>query len=178
MMRRQEALRFMGGMWVFPGGRVDPPDCGPAAAALVADDQAPIMLAPDGTSVAPGLVLGLRVAACRETYEEAGVLLVRRRDGRRPAPEQLQALAAAREGSTHVPGGFLDLVAAASLLLDVDRLVYWSHWITPSHESAPVRHTVLRCGHAGGPGRKPRSARIDGACVAYSPRRLLGRCKR
>jgi len=135
MMRRQEALRFMGGMWVFPGGRVDPPDCGPAAAALVADDHAPIMLAPDGTSVAPELVLGLRVAACRETYEEAGVLLVRGRDGRRPAPEQLQALAAAREGSTHVPGGFMDLVASAGLLLDVDRLVYWSHWITPSHES-------------------------------------------
>jgi 8-oxo-dGTP pyrophosphatase MutT (NUDIX family) len=138
MMRRQEALRFMGGMWVFPGGRVDPPDCDPAAAALVADeapDRAPIMLAPDGTPLPPELVLGLRVAACRETYEEAGILLVRGRDGRPPSPQLMQTLAAAREGSTHVPGGFTDLVASAGLLLDIDQLVYWSHWITPSHES-------------------------------------------
>jgi len=128
----------MGGMWVFPGGRVDPPDCGPAAAALVSDataNRAPVMLAPDGTSLPPELALGLRVAACRETYEEAGVLIVRGRDGRPPAPELLHTLAAAREGSTHVPGGFMDLVASAGLLLDVGPLVYWSHWITPSHES-------------------------------------------
>lgn len=137
MMRRQEALRFMGGMWVFPGGRVDPPDCGPVAAALVAAEsahRAPVMCAPDGTPLGPELVLGLRVAACRETYEEAGVLLVRRRDGRPPAGAELHALASAPDGVTHAPVGFLDLVASSGLLLDVDRLVYWSHWITPSHE--------------------------------------------
>jgi 8-oxo-dGTP pyrophosphatase MutT (NUDIX family) len=137
MMRRQEALRFMGGMWVFPGGRVDPPDCGPAAAALVeaeSADHAPVMCAPDGTPLGPELVLGLRVAACRETYEEAGILLVRRRDGRPPAGAELHALASAQNGVTHAPVGFLDLVASSGLLLDVDRLVYWSHWITPSHE--------------------------------------------
>ena len=137
MMRRQEALRFMGGMWVFPGGRVDPPDCGPAAAALVAAESAahaPVMCAPDGTPLGPELVLGLRVAACRETYEEAGVLLVRRRDGRPPAGAELHALASAQHGVTHAPVGFLDLVASGGLLLDVDRLVHWSHWITPSHE--------------------------------------------
>jgi len=138
MMRRQDALRFMGGMWVFPGGRVDPPDCEPAAAALVPDlsGQADaILCAPDGAPLTPDLALGLRVAACRETWEEAGVLLVRHRDGQAPAPRELRALVADRDRTMQTPGGFAQMVASAGLLLDLDRLVYWSHWITPSHES-------------------------------------------
>jgi 8-oxo-dGTP pyrophosphatase MutT (NUDIX family) len=138
MMRRQDALRFMGGMWVFPGGRVDPPDCGPAAAALVPDvpgEDDAVLHAPDGAPLAPDLALGLRVAACRETWEEAGVLLVRRRNGQPPAPQELAALAAERDHTTQAPGGFAEMVASAGLVLDVDRLVHWSHWITPSHES-------------------------------------------
>ena len=84
MMRRGQALRFMGGMWVFPGGRVDPSDCTPAAAALVPADVEPAqgLCAIDGEPLPGSLALGLRVAACRETFEEAGLLLVRRRDGR------------------------------------------------------------------------------------------------
>jgi 8-oxo-dGTP pyrophosphatase MutT (NUDIX family) len=138
MMRRHDALRFMGGMWVFPGGRVDPPDCEPAAAALVPEpssDDGTVLCAPDGAPLTPNLALGLRVAACRETWEEAGVLLVRHRDGRTPAPQELRPLMADRDRTTQTPGGFAQTVAAAGLLLDVDRLVYWSHWITPSHES-------------------------------------------
>ena len=139
MMRRQDALRFMGGMWVFPGGRVDPPDCEPAAAALVPDPSREgdtVLRAPDGAPLSPDLALGLRVAACRETWEEAGVLLVRHRDGRSPAPRELRALVAERNRTTQTrPGAFAQMVASAGLLLDVDRLVYWSHWITPSHES-------------------------------------------
>jgi 8-oxo-dGTP pyrophosphatase MutT (NUDIX family) len=137
MMRRQVALRFMGGMWVFPGGRVDPSDCGPGAALVVdhADDRGTVPCAPDGTPLPADLALGLKVATCRETYEEAGVLLVRHPDGRTPAPEQLRELAAQRENVAHTADGFIAMVASSGLLLDVHRLVYWSHWITPSHES-------------------------------------------
>lgn len=137
MMRRGQALRFMGGMWVFPGGRVDPSDCTPAAAALVPADVEPAqgrLCAIDGEPLPGSLALGLRVAACRETFEEAGLLLVRRRDGRPVAPGDLRPLHAERERVTRTPGGFTDLLAAAGLLLDVGQLVYWSHWITPSHE--------------------------------------------
>lgn len=138
MMRRKDTLRFMAGMWVFPGGRVDPPDCAPGVAALLAEGagmRGPVLRAPDGTPLSPGLALGLRIAACRETYEEAGVLLVCHPDGRAPAPASLRALQAAREDPTQASGAYTDLVAEAGLLIDVDRLVYWSHWITPSHES-------------------------------------------
>jgi len=138
MMRRQDALTFMGGMWVFPGGRVDPPDCEPAAAALMPDlssEGGTVLCAPDGAPLTPDLALGLRVAACRETWEEAGVLLVRQRDGRSPAPRELRELFADRDGAMQAPGGFAQMVASAGLVLDLDSLVYWSHWITPSHES-------------------------------------------
>jgi 8-oxo-dGTP pyrophosphatase MutT (NUDIX family) len=53
MLRRNSRLEFVGGMWVFPGGRVDPED----REGLAADD-----------------VLGAaRRAAVREAHEEAGL---------------------------------------------------------------------------------------------------------
>ena len=55
-IRRSPALRFFGGFWAFPGGRLDPAD-GPADLAAH------------------------RTAACRELFEEAGVLIARRPDG-------------------------------------------------------------------------------------------------
>lgn len=135
MLRREAALKFMGGMWVFPGGRVDPSDCTPTAAAQAAESPAtePGLRALDGSPLPDALALGLRIAACRETWEEAGILLARRRDGGSPDQRQLHALQAERERVT-TPGAFTQRLAAAGLLLDVGRLVSWAHWITPSHE--------------------------------------------
>jgi glyoxylase-like metal-dependent hydrolase (beta-lactamase superfamily II)/8-oxo-dGTP pyrophosphatase MutT (NUDIX family) len=56
-VRRGTRLKFFGGFWAFPGGRVDPDD-GPEDAA--------------------------RIAACRELFEETGVLIARRADGSFP----------------------------------------------------------------------------------------------
>jgi 8-oxo-dGTP pyrophosphatase MutT (NUDIX family) len=53
MLRRNSKLEFAGGMWVFPGGRVDPEDYPPDA--------------PDDVEAA------VRVAAAREAQEEAGL---------------------------------------------------------------------------------------------------------
>ncbi len=138
MMRRERELRFMGGMWVFPGGRLDPSDCSPCRDG---DDRrggtgrgAHPMRSLDGTELPREVALGLTVAACRETYEEAGLLLARHRDGRRLSPEEVHALQAERARVASLPGAFIELIASAGLLLEVDRLVYWSHWITPSLE--------------------------------------------
>jgi 8-oxo-dGTP pyrophosphatase MutT (NUDIX family) len=137
MMRRQRELRFMGGMWVFPGGRLDPSDCSPPATALLADadrQRTPPMRALDGAALPRELALGLRVAACRETYEEAGLLLARHRDGGLLSPRDVDALQSERARVASLPGAFIELIASAGLLLEADRLVYWSHWITPSLE--------------------------------------------
>lgn len=54
MLRRDKDLSFAGGMWVFPGGRIDPTDH-----------------PPDGDD----LELAARIAATREAEEEAGLRL-------------------------------------------------------------------------------------------------------
>lgn len=54
MLRRDKDLSFAGGMWVFPGGRIDAADH------------------PDGP---PDLEAAARVAAAREAMEEAGLAL-------------------------------------------------------------------------------------------------------
>ena len=61
MLRRDANLEFAGGMWVFPGGRVDPGDYPPGADPASADDDTALDAA--------------RQAAVRETDEEAGLTI-------------------------------------------------------------------------------------------------------
>jgi 8-oxo-dGTP pyrophosphatase MutT (NUDIX family) len=137
MMRRQRQLSFMGGMWVFPGGRLESADCSASAAARIATNAGRTgqsMRSIDGRELPPHLALGLRFAACRETYEEVGLLLARHRNGRPLSPSDVHDLQAERSRVADVPGAFIELLASADLVLELDRLVYWSHWITPSLE--------------------------------------------
>ena len=78
---------------------------------------------------------GLLVAACRETFEESGVLLARPRGGGPWSNERLARVAARRVATTADSAGFARMLVDEDLVLDVDRLVYWSHWITPAFES-------------------------------------------
>lgn len=79
MLRRSESMRFIGGMWVFPGGRTDAADF-----QADAQRQIPAELRERWTrrfQTAEGAALGerdavaLHLAACRETFEEAGLQL-------------------------------------------------------------------------------------------------------
>ncbi|MGI9245817.1 MAG: NUDIX hydrolase [Steroidobacteraceae bacterium] len=138
LTKRAAGLSFMAGLWVFPGGRVEASDESPAIAArMVAtrlDSPRLRMLDLAGTPLAPDTAQGLHVAACRETFEECGVLLARPRVGPGTcAPEQVARLAAARP-ATITAAAFLQLLEREDLLLEADRLVYWAHWITPSVE--------------------------------------------
>jgi 8-oxo-dGTP pyrophosphatase MutT (NUDIX family) len=102
--RRPLHLRFMPGVYVFPGGAIDPPDRLPWAVETGAD------------RLPPRLAKGAR-AALRETWEETGVLIGRPAAAASPAASGLPIEAAYRER------GF-----AAAL----DALVYVGRAITPS----------------------------------------------
>jgi ribonuclease/clavin/mitogillin len=65
---RGAQLRFFGGFWAFPGGK------------LAAEDHDPTIASPHQH------LRARRIAACRELYEETGILVVRRRDGSFPEP--------------------------------------------------------------------------------------------
>ena len=93
------------------------------------------------------------VAAARETFEEAGLVLARRRGSASPAerrggarPRRAIPYPAARGDTT-----FLDLVRAEGLMLATDVMVPFAHWITPKIAAQALRHALPA-------GRSPRLA--------------------
>lgn len=137
LMRRRATLGFLGGMWVFPGGRMEPSDASPDARARGhrEDPGRPLgLLSSDGRPLADDVALGYAHAACREAFEEAGVLLARDASGRPCDADTAERLAPHRETVTRDPISFTRLLESNDLRIDVDALCYWSHWITPSAE--------------------------------------------
>jgi len=109
MNRRNSRSRFMPDAYVFPGGAVD-----------AADGKPPRAFA---------------IAALRELFEEAGILLARDGAG---APAQLdgpelEALRNCAAQGDRLPS----LLQELGLHLDVEALTHYSNWITP--ESEPIR---------------------------------------
>jgi 8-oxo-dGTP pyrophosphatase MutT (NUDIX family) len=134
MLRRTLVAVFAGGMYVFPGGAVDDADRVPEAARWcdgLTDEHASTLLE------IPSGGLAYWIAAIRECFEEAGVLLARRADGeviRFDDPEiqrrYQEHRAAVHSGSLRL----LDLCASEGLRLATDSISYVSHWITPIGE--------------------------------------------
>jgi 8-oxo-dGTP pyrophosphatase MutT (NUDIX family) len=129
LQRRPPGMGFAGGLWVFPGGRVDQGDRDPAV------DRGWSGPSPAAWAVRLGLPVeearGHLVAACRETLEEAGLLLAT------PAPDPA-ALAAARRELLAGSGGLAGALDRLGARLDTGRLRYWAWWVTP--EAEPRRY--------------------------------------
>jgi 8-oxo-dGTP pyrophosphatase MutT (NUDIX family) len=124
MIERNSKMVFAGGMWVFPGGAVDPGE---------ADDFEPYCDGLDDQRASA--ILGIErgglaywVAAVRENLEEAGLLLARKRDGSAIDGARLARDRAALNSGTL---SFLDLVRNNDLILDTHAVHYCSHWVTP-----------------------------------------------
>jgi len=141
MLQRNLASEFVAGAYVFPGGSVDPADRGGDAAGLcqgLSDAEASAVLGLDAGGLA------YWVAALRECFEEAGVLLARHEDGSDHAglldtgePAVGARFAAHRHRMNEGRTGLVDVCRSEGLLLAVDSVHYVSHWITP--ELAPKR---------------------------------------
>lgn len=127
MVERAKAMAFAGGALVFPGGRIDPGDH--ALAATLPD-------APEDAAA--------RIAAIRETIEEAGLAI-----GLSPLPDA--AIATLREG-LHAGGAFGALLADAGATLDLATLTAFARW-RPAHEHARIfdTHFYLAALPAGAP---------------------------
>jgi 8-oxo-dGTP pyrophosphatase MutT (NUDIX family) len=142
MLRRHLNSDFVGGAYVFPGGKVDDADrTGVAEEACVGRSDA---AASDMLGIESG-GLAFWVAALRECFEEAGVLLAYPA-GAAPGsalmdvsdPSVRHRLAALRVELNAGQVGFLDACRSEGLALAVDRVHYFSHWVTP--EPAPKRY--------------------------------------
>lgn len=138
--QRHENLAFMGGMWVFPGGVLSPADMTADALALIpplARERCARFTSLQGSALTPEECMGLAVAAYRETFEETGVLLATTADGMHCGDDLWNRLQSQRRAVAATPALFIELLRTEQLHLDIERLVYWAHWITPSN--APRR---------------------------------------
>ena len=132
LLERHLDSDFAGGALVFPGGKVDERDAqlDPARWRGADLDRWGVAMGTD-----PAGALGLLVAAVRETFEEAGVLLASRSDGSPVTSDDLatddameirRGLAARGEDVDWRPW-----LAANGYVLDLGQLGFWSWWVTP-----------------------------------------------
>ena len=141
----------MPGAYVFPGGAVDTADASEAAFELCRnlDDTA----ASHALSL-PAKGLSYFIAAIRECFEEAGVLLARSVDTGEEVRFDHPAIEARFNSARHrVHEGTLDLIElckAEGLRLMTDRIQYTAHWVTPMGESRrfDTRFFLARAPHA------------------------------
>lgn len=139
MVRRPQASRFAANVFVFPGGTVRADDrltteqarevgLDPDALhAILAEHQDPFAEQEDGG-------LSLWVAALRELFEEAGVLLAEGADGQLldlSAPDRAERFTRLRTELQEGTQSLLAVARAEGLSLAADRLTYFSRWITP-----------------------------------------------
>ena len=139
LMRRHRDQVFMGGAYVFPGGRLDDADADPELAACVggfrAADAKRLL---QETDLPEAAALGLFLAAIRETFEEAGVLLARDTTGRLvdlADPETAARFSIYRLELHEERLTLAELVRREGLIFAPDLLIPYAHWITPEIES-------------------------------------------
>lgn len=129
MVRRAErAGDRSSGSYVYPGGTLDAQDRRLHAYADGLDDHA----ASQRLGVDAG-GLDFYLAAVRECFEEAGLLFARDSAGQPLALDQLEEAQRAllRDAARHDGLGLAHACAQLGLRLAVDRLAYFSHWLTP-----------------------------------------------
>lgn len=116
MLQRSSAMRFAADALVFPGGRVDPAD------RLLAD-RLPHGLAPEDAAA--------RIAAIRETVEEAGIAI-----GLSPLPSP-DVVLALRE-ALHAGEDIAVLLDRYALVLDLGALTPFARWCPGRAERADL----------------------------------------
>jgi 8-oxo-dGTP pyrophosphatase MutT (NUDIX family) len=129
MMVRHYEIDFNSGALVFPGGSVDKNDN-------------EIIARPELYSGGEGLdtnALSFRIAAIRETFEESGILLARPKGSKAlvDAKRAGEIEAAHRADLNDRKITFLKVLTDNGMVLALDELVPYAHWITP--EGMPKR---------------------------------------
>ncbi|MDP1716524.1 MAG: NUDIX hydrolase [Burkholderiales bacterium] len=138
LMQRNLKSGFMAGMHLFPGGGLDAADASAEACSLCAglDDAAASRI----IGVEHG-GLAYWMAAIRESFEEAGVLLAYDAHGNMmllDEPDEIARFSGHRRALNAGEREFIFLLRDEGLRPAVDQLVYFSRWITP--EGAPRRY--------------------------------------
>ncbi|MBI2205764.1 MAG: hypothetical protein HYU41_18110 [Candidatus Rokubacteria bacterium] len=142
MIRRQKTMKFLGGFYAFPGGKVDEADASPAVMArcfgLDAAGAETIFPASAGRPA-----LAYWATAVRELLEETGVLYACDRAGRpidASLPRFDETVERARRALVTKETTFAALLAAHDWHCDVRPMRYLSHFTTP--KTSPIRFSA------------------------------------
>lgn len=171
MVRRHGGSEVLGGVYVFPGGKLDEHDSDEALLARAGAPPEALQARLGEHALEARIAAGLFVAACRETVEEACVLLARGADGE---------LAGRAHRHLHAGAAFGAVLAQLGLELASEALVPWSRWVTPRAPALMKRRFDTRFFVAALP--PGQQARHDGREVTDSvwiaPRAALQRYRR
>ena len=138
LLRRHEKSSFMGGNFVYPGGRVDRDDGSLEICSFskgITFDEAQKIL---GEKISPEESFAHWIAGIRELFEEAGVLLAYDQKGnffqiknRDEQEKFFNYRALLQKGGITI----CEMAQREKLLFALDQLHYYAHWITPEARS-------------------------------------------
>lgn len=139
LVRRHAKSAFMPGAYVFPGGAVETADYTRQAERIchgLSFEQAQEIIADTSP---PEKALGFYVAAIRETFEEAGILLAHRGTSNviTFSKDEKVRFTEYRSQVRKDPFSFVTITEREGLKLATESLFYFAHWITP--EVSPIR---------------------------------------
>jgi glyoxylase-like metal-dependent hydrolase (beta-lactamase superfamily II)/8-oxo-dGTP pyrophosphatase MutT (NUDIX family) len=118
MLQRTQSAAFLGGAYVFPGGSLDPQDDSAHRVIGLTEAQANERLR------LPSGGIAYYVAAIRECFEEAGILLACDRHGAAIGASRAEKLMHWRSKP------FREMLEAEDLYIPAGELAYFGHWIT------------------------------------------------
>lgn len=130
MVVRNRAVAFASGALVFPGGKVDQQDHDLIDSNLT-----------EGFGALEPFEASCRIAALREAYEEAGILLAHKAAGSRLSGAKLAQHEAERARIANCELPFADFLSAHGLKLSADAMLPVARWITP--EGSPRRFDTM-----------------------------------
>lgn len=127
LVKRHSKSAFLGGAHVFPGGKLDDADTLETVARRCRiDARANLMTRLGEPALEASRALGLFVAAARETFEEAGLLL---------SSTPLHGLEVARRALLDGERTFAQALTDLDVELDLEALEPFARWITPTQEA-------------------------------------------
>lgn len=132
LQKRNPKATFVGGVHVFPGGKVDNQDFDfPQELLSLPSQEAPIL---NQTGGLPSVI-----AAIRECFEEAGVLIARNKNNEtfNVPQSQLEKFEQHRRAVLEQELTFAEFCRQEDIILALDEMAYISRWITP--EISPMR---------------------------------------
>ena len=162
LVRRHDHSGVLGGVHVFPGGKLDAADC-QVDRALLDRSATDLLQALGEPALDVDTAVGLHLAALRETFEECGLLLGQDLPTDLVSQLRERLLAGA---------GFAAALQRLGQPLAVSALLPWSRWVTPRQPSVTNRRFDTRFFVAVAPaGQQAEHCRFEATEAVWLPPR-------